>query len=82
MNTINNAIIKRITTRIRNMPPDALQEVDDFVQFLFEKHAVKTKKKPKFQWAGGLKEMGTRYTSVELQHKASEWRIAEHETPD
>ncbi len=28
-----------------------------------------------FDWAGGLKEFRDQYTSVELQHKASEWRL-------
>ena len=32
------------------------------------------KKKPKFDWAGGLKELRAQYTSVELQKKALEWR--------
>ena len=33
------------------------------------------KKKPTFNWAGGLKELRDEYTSVELQEKASEWRV-------
>ena len=33
------------------------------------------RKKPKFDWAGGLKELRDEYTSVELQEKASEWRV-------
>ena len=37
--------------------------------------ARKTKKKPRFDWAGALKDLRARYTSVELQHKIAEWRI-------
>ncbi len=28
-----------------------------------------------FSWEGGLKELKNEYTSVELQHKALEWRV-------
>ena len=33
------------------------------------------RKKPKFSWIGGLAEFQGEYTSVELQEKASEWRV-------
>lgn len=33
------------------------------------------RKKPNFDWAGGLKELRDEYTSVELQKKASKWRV-------
>ncbi len=32
-------------------------------------------KKPKLSWIGGLGEFRSEYTSVELQEKASEWRV-------
>jgi len=34
-----------------------------------------TKKKPKLDWFGGLKEFKVKYTSVELQKKSVEWRM-------
>jgi len=37
----------------------------------------KKKQKPEFNWAGALKELGNNYTSVDLQHKISRWRIGE-----
>ena len=33
------------------------------------------KKKPKFDWAGGLEEFRDEYTSVELQEKAPDWIV-------
>ena len=33
------------------------------------------KKKFTFSWEGGLSELKEKFTSVELQHKVSEWRI-------
>ena len=33
------------------------------------------KKKPKLDWAGGLKELRNEHTSVQLQEKASDWIV-------
>ena len=33
------------------------------------------KRKPKFNWTGGLKEFRDEYTSVQLQEKASDWMV-------
>jgi len=60
---------------IDKLPPELQQEVRDFVDFLLEKKVKKGKKKPKFDWAGALKDLREQYTSVELQHKIAEWRI-------
>jgi len=35
---------------------------------------IEMKGKFSFSWEGGLKELKNEYTSVELQHKAMEWR--------
>ena len=60
---------------IEKLPPELQKEVRDFVEFLLERRARKAKKKPRFDWAGALKDLRDRYTSVELQHKIAEWRI-------
>ena len=62
---------------VEQLPPELQQEVKDFVEFLLRKRQVKLRGKPKFEWAGALKDLRNRYTSVELQHKISEWRIGE-----
>ena len=36
---------------------------------------LKNKKNPTFNWFGGLSECKDKYTSVELQHKVTDWRI-------
>lgn len=68
-----------ITTEelIKELPPELQQEVGDFVEFLVEKRLKPTRSKPNFGWAGALKDLRDQYTSVELQHKISEWRIGE-----
>ena len=62
---------------IEKLPPELQEEVRDFVEFLLEKRARRPKRKPKFDWAGALRDLRDRYSSVELQHKIAEWRIGE-----
>ena len=67
-------IMETVEEKIKRLPDDLQKEVVDFVDFLLIKHKVKTDKKLSFQWVGGLKEYRDKYTSVELQEKASKWR--------
>jgi len=60
---------------VEQLPPDLQEETKQFVEFLLEKRGKKPRGKPTFEWAGALKELRDQYTSVELQHKISEWRI-------
>jgi hypothetical protein len=62
---------------VEELPPDLQQEVKDFIEFLLEKRAKKTRGKPKFDWAGTLEDLRNQYTSVELQHTISKWRIGD-----
>lgn len=63
-----------IEEKIRELPPELQQEVEDFVQFLLEKRAHKRGRKLRQDWAGALKEYRGQYTSLALQKKALEWR--------
>ena len=36
---------------------------------------LRQRKKPRFSWIGGLKELRDEYTSVELQEKVSDWIV-------
>jgi len=67
--------MKNTAERIKELPPEIRREVEDFVDFLMKKRVKKTRGKPRFNWAGALKDLRDQYTSVELQHKISEWRI-------
>ena len=61
--------------KIDQLPPELQKEVEDYVQLLIERQKSSHKGQPQFQWAGALKDLRDKYTSVELQHKASEWRV-------
>jgi hypothetical protein len=62
---------------LKELSPKEKQEVFDFIDFL--KHKKQKLKKDKnsknfsFKWAGGLEYLKDKYTSVELQHKVSDW---------
>ena len=69
--------MKELEEMVRELPPELQQEVKDFVESLIEKRLRRSRGKPNFSWAGALKELRDHYSSVELQHKISEWRIGE-----
>ena len=64
---------KRLEDIIKELPEDLRKELEDFAQFLWEKKRKKIKGKPKFDWAGALSDLADKFTSVELQHKISDW---------
>jgi len=64
--------MKNIVERIKELPPELQQEVEDFVQSL-EKRVRKPKGQLRLDWRGGLRDLRDQYTSVELQHKVLEW---------
>ena len=63
---------------IDQLPPELQEKVRDFVKFLLEKKVAKFRAKKegelKLDWRGALRDLRDKYTSVELQHKALEWR--------
>ena len=66
-----------LETTIRALPPELRQEVEDFVEFLVEKHRPRTRRRLKLDWFGGLADLRDTYTSVELQHQATKWMAGE-----
>ena len=61
--------------KIDDLPVIVRREALDYVEFLKKKYGKKEKRsRLKFDWEGGLSELKVEFTSVELQHKASEWR--------
>jgi hypothetical protein len=60
--------------QIRKMPPDKQREVEDFVLFLNAKPINRSARNLRQTWAGALKKFRTKFTSLQLQKKALEWR--------
>ena len=64
-----------LKVKLEDLPEDIKKEIIDYIEFLLQKYGQKGKReKFSFDWEGGLAELKGKYTSVELQHKASEWR--------
>ena len=63
---------KELETKIKSLPPEIKKELLEYIEKRLEYY--KRKGKFNFRWEGGLKELKNEYTSVELQHKALEWR--------
>jgi hypothetical protein len=74
--------MKKIEDIIKGLPPELQQEVEDFARFLSRKRVTRRGGKPKFKWAGALKDLKKRYNSVGLQHKLAEWRTRGNEAAD
>ena len=58
---------------VRELPPDAQNKVRQFVESLQEPSNGRAKKLEQ-NWAGALSDYREKYTSLELQKKALEWR--------
>jgi len=69
--------VGRIDEMVRQLPPELQQEVEDFVRSLLEKRAKRSRSRPRFGWAGALKDLKEQYTSVQLQHRIAERRVDE-----
>ncbi len=66
---------KILVEKLAGLSDDLKQEVLDYIDFLSQKYSKKKNvKRFRFDWEGGLSELKGKYTSVELQHKAMEWR--------
>ena len=59
--------------KIKALPPELQQEVENFMESLLRKRDKKGTQDMKLNWRGGLKHLKDKYTSVELQHQILEW---------
>ena len=66
--------MESLDEKIARLPKHLQQQVIDFVDFLLHRTKKRETAKLTLAWAGGLREYRDKYTSLELQHKALEWR--------
>ena len=66
--------VKPIDEMVNELTPGQQAEVRDFVELLLAKQRSSSRRKPRFDWAGALKDMREDYTSVDLQHEITRWR--------
>lgn len=67
-----------LVAKYEALPAVAQKQVETFIEFLSKttttKPARSTKRRFKFDWAGGLADMKKQFTAVELQHHINELR--------
>ena len=67
--------MESLEEKIEKLPPELQDEVIVFIEQLIEKKRSKKKgRKLRQDWAGALAKYRDKYTSIELQKKALEWR--------
>ncbi len=72
--------MKTLEEKIRELPPELRKEVEDFVEFLWEKRLKKPERRLRIRFRGALKDLSSQWTSsVELQHHILKWW--EHDVP-
>ena len=68
--------LDQVVEATRELPEELQTEVRDFAQFLRDNRMFRPRrKKLRMDWAGGLKDLRDKYTSVELQHKILDWWV-------
>ena len=67
-----------LIAKYETLPVVAQKQVETFIEFLSQRTPTKpgrtTKRRFKFDWAGGLADLKRRFTAVELQHHLNELR--------
>jgi len=59
---------------LRRLPEDRQAEVKEFAEFLLDRESRRRGGTMAMRWAGALREYRDRYTSLDLQKKALQWR--------
>lgn len=65
-------VIKDIESKVHQLTPDLIEELNSYLDFLVDKKKKKKSGKLTQNWAGGLK--GVESNSIDLQKKAIDWR--------
>ena len=67
---------KQINRKIKKVPPHLIPEIMDYIDYLITKHSAVPKSGDSFNfsWEGGLSDISDKYNSIDLQHKAMDWR--------
>ncbi len=65
-----------VEEKIRTLPPDLRAEAIHYIDELVKRSKKRSSKTFRCAAEGTLADLGTRYSSVDLQHKALEWRGA------
>ena len=65
---------KPLEELVRELPPDIAHQVRDYAEFLLSRRFRVSRGTMSQSWAGALSEYRAKYTALELQKQAVEWR--------
>ena len=60
---------KTLEELVKELPPEGQKDVREFVERLLAGQKPMPRGKLRFDWAGAVRDLRDRYTSVELQHR-------------
>ena len=63
-----------VEEKLQTLPPDLREDAIHYIDELVKRSKKRSSQPFRCAAEGTLEELGTRYLSVELQHKALEWR--------
>jgi len=66
---------KPIEELLQALSPENREQVRRLAEGLLPNQPGRPRRRPQFGWAGAAKDLRNQYTSVELQHQISNWRI-------
>jgi hypothetical protein len=67
-----SATSESVEEKIRRLPPDLQRDALNYIDNL-ARQAGQGHGKFRFEWEGSLSHLKTKFTSVDLQHKALDW---------
>lgn len=62
-----------LAQKIDQLPEPLQREVEDFIDFITERHLPHQRQSLSLRWAGGLSEYRDQFTSLSLQKKSLDW---------
>ena len=65
--------MQSLENKIKDLPVDLYQEVEDYIDFLVQKRGNQSKKQFVLTWKGALRDDRNPISSVDLQHKVLDW---------
>ena len=65
--------MQTLEKKVKNLPFDLHQEVEDYIDFLLKKRGKQSKGHFALTWKGALRDEKDLISSVDLQHKALDW---------
>ena len=65
--------MQSLEQKVKSLPLDLHEEVEDYIDFLMNKRTKPAKKKLDLTWRGALRDDNKKISSVDLQHQSLDW---------